>query len=294
MRSRLLLVVTALAACGTPPGDGAEAEVGTRADALGEPAVNYPNYGERAFHYLTNRARLAPTDADVCGKGFAVPVTQPLEYNLALNQVARYHSRQMQRSGCFQHASCGIPLGRGLNTCASARPPEQGGGCTTANESYCATDKGNACPQDSRLGTFYRFGLFGYTGSSKGENIAKGYSDERGAFCAFFLEGPEPAIPDGEEHGHFESIVNGTYNEVGHGVVARVYTQDFGGRSGIKPSIIPSASHWRRQVGSANVTFGAIWKHAAAPQAIDVVVEGACSPLSLEAGTPALGAYEVT
>lgn len=295
MSRSLILGAVLAAACGPFAAFEDPVAVTESVATLGEQVNDYPNASERAFHYLTNRARIAPTAPDVCGRGFDVPATPPLEYDLSLNQVARFHARQMELSGCFQHASCGFPIGTGLNTCSSATPPEAGGTCGPGNESHCSTRSGgNRCPSDPRLGTFYRFDLFGYAGNIKGENIARGYPDERAAFCAFFLEGPEPPVPDGEEHGHFENIADPDFNQVGHGVVGRVYVQDLGGRRGLQASTIPSAAHWRRSPGSNALIFGAIWNASAPPQAISVVVGGVCTPLALEAGTAARGAYEAT
>lgn len=300
-----------LLSCGPGPRPAEDLDLGVARSPIGEPSGTYPHTGERIFHYLTNRARIDPVNSDVCGKGFNVPIVKPLEWNLLLNQVARFHSREMALAPCFQHASCGYPLGTGLNTCSSAIPPEQGGSCTLQSESYCmgydpVTKLCNAkCAPDAkspdRLGTFYRFGLFGYSGLT-GENIAMGYSDERGAFCAYFLEGPEPSPPDGEEHGHFVNIMRRSFTEVGHGNVnlphpscsnkKRYYTQDFGGKV-VPQSILSVGAYWKKP-GAANPIFGAIWNHTAAPTSIHVVIDGACTLLSLAAGKSAMGAYEAS
>jgi len=250
----------AAAGCVTPPDEG----TGSIASALGEPSGDFPSYDERVALYATNRARMSPT-----AEGWpAYPAQPPLQWNLSLNQSSRAHSLDMRDTPCFQHPSCGS-----------------------------ATDD-----------TFTRVLRF-YTGAwtNLGENIAGGPADGITIVHNWIYEIGAAA----GETGHRDSIFSARFNLIGVGyapggmprpALNNLWTQDFVATT-IPP--IPKMTdgiHFPATVAAgASVTFGTTYYDAtgAAPSRIMVVVDGACTPMTLAAltgmprGTPGKGAYEV-
>lgn len=121
----------------------------------GVPVDTLPSHSERLLVLWTNAARVAPEEFDneYGGCSFAdfEPSEQipknPLYIDLALTDVSRWHSQQMEANGCFQHNSC-----------------------DGTNESFGA-----------RVARYYTD--TGYVG----ENIAMGQADPRGAVMGMWM-----------------------------------------------------------------------------------------------------------
>ncbi|MGC4118364.1 MAG: hypothetical protein QM765_28185 [Myxococcales bacterium] len=301
----LVVAAGAVAACAPSPIEDSTPGTATLQQAVGEPADGYPNYGERAILYFTNRVRIDANKAtDLgCPRNFAgIASKPPLDLNWNLSWSARFHSRMMQKAPCWQHDSCCYIQGTGLS--AYCCDVANGAGCSAASEKYtCSGCVTGGC---AGTGIWTRIGTnFGYAGSAKGENIALD-QDVKSAFCAWFDEGPW--ANDGQEHGHFTNIMsepNGgsgtgqSWNEMGAGAIDAPtcggyyggrYTQDFGFRNSTIKATLPSAIH-RPQSGTS-LTIGSVWNASAAPRLVSVVVDGTCMPLSLAAGSASVGAYE--
>jgi uncharacterized protein (TIGR03382 family) len=101
------LLATTLAAAAAPQGS-----------SYGVPVDGYPSAEERALVLWTNAARVAPEEFVRDYKQAYHPCTlddfeaserspkNPLYIDLALTEVARFHSKDMAENGCFQHESC--------------------------------------------------------------------------------------------------------------------------------------------------------------------------------------------
>lgn len=101
------LLVTTLAAAAAPG-----------SSVYGVPVDGYPSAEERALVLWTNAARVAPEEFERDYAQAYHPCTlddfesserrakDPLYIDLALTEVARFHSNDMAENGCFQHESC--------------------------------------------------------------------------------------------------------------------------------------------------------------------------------------------
>lgn len=84
----------------------------------GVPVDGYPSHGERKLLLWTNAARVAPEEFDQEYQAGYSPCSfddfsadeqipkSPMYIDLALTEVARYHSETMEENNCFQHESC--------------------------------------------------------------------------------------------------------------------------------------------------------------------------------------------
>lgn len=174
-----------------------------------------------------------------------------------LNRSARAHSTDMRDTPCFQHNSCD-----GTDTFA-------------------------------RIKTFYTASW-----NNMGENIAAGVPD---AVTVVYNWINEIGAAAGET-GHRESIFSASFNLMGTGYAAGgtkykgYWTQDFVGMSnaGTRPRMTDGI-HIRASGTGGNLTFGATYYDAsssAAAVTVNVVIDGACTALSLVRGPATRGAYE--
>jgi len=261
-----------LSACvGGEPGQGSWNDVWDDvqmvASALGEPSGDYPSYDERVVLYATNRARMNPAAEGSWSTTYTPQ--PPLQWNYDLNRSSRAHSLDMRDTPCFQHPSC------------------------------------NSTTDD----TFTRVRSF-YTGAARslGENIAGGPTDGRTAVTNWINEIGAAA----GETGHRDNIFSSSFQLLGSGFAAggmarmlnNFWTQDFVGTgAAITLPRMTDGIHFPGTVATGgSITFGTTYYDAsgAAPSRIVVVVDGACSPLTLATttlaarGTAGKGAYEVT
>ncbi len=125
----------------------------------------------------------------------------------------------------------------------------------------------------ARMGRFYDSGFIG-------ENIAYGYYDE---FDAVF-EGWMCS------DGHRANIMLPEWVELGTGVVANYYTQDFGGGAADTDGAVVMGTHWPLDALSS-VEFLSDWHDTAAPARMLVVVDGRAEPMALEYGAADMGIY---
>ena len=237
----------------------------------------YPNEEELAIHYLSNQLR---TGYQNCGRPDlacpTAPAMEPLDFDLSLNVVARFHGRHLEELGCFQHdACCKLEKVGGEVRC-------------DAFGSVCPLD-GGPCDYDPECpGTelWDRCTLFGT--SCSGENIAGGYDDPKAVVCGL-LDSP----------GHRENLCRDWFSSLGTGYHTgsncyREYAvQNFGTRAGSGRRIVSGALLRR-----PSPHFGATYYDELAgndgPRKARVVLDGHCLDLGLIAGGPRHGVYEST
>ena len=143
--------------------------------------LNSISVDDLALFTLTNAARTAPSSfARSFGNSPACAVRSglaPLSWHLQLYSSARSHSNDMASNGCFSHSTCNC--------------------------------RGSGCDVFSRIARFY-------SGSSVGENIARGVVPIQA--MNMWLE----------SQGHCENIFSTRYEAIGISFVNGYSTQDFG------------------------------------------------------------------
>jgi MYXO-CTERM domain-containing protein len=232
--------------------------------ALGQPNGDFPSYDERVVLYATNRARMSPA-AETWPAYAPQP---PLQWNVDLNHSSRAHSLDMRDTPCFQHPSCG----------------------TTTDDTF------------ARVLSFYQ-------GPSRtaGENIAGGPADGITIVHNWIFEIGATA----GETGHRDNTFAANFNLLGAGyapggmprpALNNLWTEDFVGTGTALtlPKMTDGIHFPATGAAGGNVTFGTTYFDAAgtAPSRVMVVVDGACSPLTLASlngmprGTAGKGAYE--
>lgn len=241
---------------------------------------NFPSWEERVHHELANRARVEP-DLEIlaCGSNCTEPagcytVMPPLYYIRNNGRAARFHADNSVLTGSWGHtSSCTVVSNIGSlypNSCDGAAACACEGGAVGCNP-ICTSPAG-------------RVSLFG--GGYSGEIIASGGSPN----SAFYMWLYEPASAGHPcdfslENGHRYLLLKNS-GGVGFGVSGQ-HVGDFGG--GGEQHRIPSGSHWPRQAGS--IEAWANWYDSAGPNSAMVNVEGECTAMSLQRGTPLNGAY---
>ncbi|HEX9163854.1 MAG TPA: CAP domain-containing protein [Thermoanaerobaculia bacterium] len=241
----------------------------------GESINGFPNWAERVVLEWTNRARVAP-DVEMqacgpaCGDASCYKPVAPLVWSESLNHSARFHSDEMAKQNYFSHDSkCAVV--RNINAMYPA-------GCDGSANCACTSGAATSWPE--------RISLFGTGGS--GEIIA-GTADPNSAFYLWLYEHSSAGVCGfGSSNGHRYLLLTST-GAVGMGVTG-LAVGDFGG--GGEPYKIPSAAHYPKQ--DAMVTLWANWYDAAAPKSASAVVDGKCTSLSLQRGTPQNGAWSAT
>jgi len=267
MRLLLLVVISVLA--------GAPA-----AFAVGESADGFPNWAERVMHQLANRARVDPQlemsacGAD-CGEAACYSPQPPLYYERTLNRAARFHAAHQVQNGYFAHSSS-CTLVPNLD----ALYPASCGGSASCSCVGGANQCSGSCTNFSQ-----RVSLFG--GGASGEIIASP-ADPSYAFHLWLYETSfDPACSFSSSNGHRWLLLKSN-GAIGFGS-SGYSVGDFSSGGG-ELHKIASGSHWPRQASS--VEAWASFSDTAAPQAAEVVVDGACVPLTLGRGTPENGAWQ--
>jgi uncharacterized protein (TIGR03382 family) len=139
--------------------------------------------------------------------------------------------------------------------------------------------------------TFERINSF-YTDTvgAEGENIAQGYPDARNAVLSGWMCSHE---------GHRANIMSADYNEIGAGVSADYYTQDFAYgelKEGAPPVRMAIEDDVTRVFDSGDELedgWYADWGDVAAPAGLAVIQDGIETPMALLVGAPEQGLYAV-
>ncbi len=265
---RRLFVLAFAVLLGAPP-----------AFAVGESVGGFPNWAERVMHQLANRARVDPqlemaACGANCGEAACHAPRPPLYYKRTLNRAARFHAAHQVQNGYFAHTSSCTLVGNidalYPNACDGAAACACVGGINQCSGS---------CSSFSQ-----RVSLFG--GGPSGEIIASP-ADPAYAFDLWLYEpSSSPACSFSASNGHRWLLLQSS-GAVGFG--SNGYSVGDFSSGGGEVHKIASGSHWPRQ--AARVETWASFYDAAAPQAAEVVLDGACVALALGRGTPENGAW---
>ena len=185
------------------------------------------------------------------------PSVPPLLWNDQLGQAALAHSVDMRDTPCFQHQSC------------------------------------DGTDPFMRIKSFFTASF-----SSMGENIAAGVTDPITAIEQSWIN--EKGAAPGED-GHRRNMFDKGFNLVGFGYAdgghrfKGYWTQDLAA-SAASPARLAVGSHFAAAGPAGTLTFGAVYYDAgaAAPERVEVLIDGAASRLTLVRGKSAAGAYEGT
>lgn len=252
-----------------------------RAAAVGEAVNGFPSWAERVIHEWMNRARVDPQlEMAACGapcvERACYGVMPPLVWSEALNRAARYHSDEMVRQGFFAHNSaCTL-----VANIASLYP----GTCDGSASCACVGGTRACAPTCSDfVQRVQRFGA-----SPGGEIIASPSNPNQAFYLWLYEPGDITTCQFTSNNGHRWLILKAT-GAVGAGV-AGYSTGDFG--AGGAPAKIPSGAHYPQQ--AASVAVWANWYDSTGPAEAAVNVDGACTAMTLQRGTPTNGAWSAT
>jgi hypothetical protein len=247
----------------------------------GVPQNGFPIWQERMLIVLFNRTRAEPSgtgDPNSCG---ASTVRPPVGWLYNFNRSARFHSSNLNKTGCFQHNSpCLL-----VSNISSIFPPtgtcDGSASCACSNAVVCNA----ACTSTECTQTFTRISMFGSSGG--GEIIAGGQGSPRSAWSAWM-----------GSSGHC-SIITGTYGTVGTGWLGNIWTGNFGGGTAPTGKLIAgghevAASGQFTNTGTSNVEFRANYYDTAGPQTAQVNIDGVCTTMTLERGTVTNGTWLAT
>ncbi len=238
----------------------------------GESINGFPNWAERVILEWMNRARVDPQKemtacGSACGDAACYKPTIPLVWSEGLNHSARFHSDEMAKQRYFGHDS----------KCALVRNISALYPVACDGSESCSCTQGAPTPWAVRV-TFFGEGPFG--------EIIAGASEPNAAFYLWLYEpSAGNACGFGVGNGH-RFLILGSSTAVGVGATGYAVA-DFG--SGPQPYKIPSAAHFPRHADS--VALWANWYDSAAPKSANAVVDGKCTAMSLQRGTPQNGAW---
>lgn len=280
--------VVGVMGCTLSTGDAPPESVARTIEAVGEPVNGFPNADERLMIMAINRGRSDPST--VKGPMSTVyPPRPPVVWSYDLSRSSRFHATNlfdadvtlMHSSPCTLNTDVGTSGCDGSVACACASPVP----------TMCAMCASQMAENSCGTAPFTRIGYF--TSIANGEVAAAGYSDTFATVNGWL---DEQAGSDGHRTNLLDQGI--TSNTMGAGHVAgkgACYSSfdvsDSGMQKGLTIPQMPSGSV-QPVTGSASTmfTFYATWADASggAPQALDVVVDGTCIPLTLELGTPTL------
>ncbi|MDX2166705.1 MAG: hypothetical protein SF182_06565 [Deltaproteobacteria bacterium] len=251
------------------------------AGAVGEAVNGFPNWAERVIHEWMNRARVAPqvemtACGAACGEKACYSAMPPLAWSHALSRAARFHSDELTRQSYFAHDSaCTV-----VSTIDSLYPASCDGSAACA----CVGGAKQCAPTCTLW--WQRIALFGV--SAGGEIIASSTNPNTAFYQWLYESSASTACDFSQANGHRWLILTAG-GAVGVGVAGRS-TGDFGG--GTTPSKLVSGAHYPQQ--AASLEAWANWYDSSAPTSATVNVDGACTAMTLQRGTPTNGAWAAT
>lgn len=288
--------------------------LGTLAQEIGEPETGggqlFPNWQERIVHVLTNRARSDPAKQMaecVSGAYKACPWAEgasgcysakpPLVWDLQTARAARFHATYLSKAPC----------GLGHNTCCALKSDVDATGCDGDPSCACAAgtqscDCASACGNATGFGT--RLSRFGVSGS--GEIAHQYYTDALDIFHGWIDEDLSPASAGScsmtGKNGHRWLILTSNGPRAGPGYFYKAgncnspyWVEDFTSNAAT-PSRLPGGIHYPQSGSTAtDFRFWANYYHpgGGTPLQAQVVVDGACSAMTLEFGTAQNGTYRL-
>ncbi len=283
-----LCATVCLAACDPPPDPAAGLSRIAQAEG-GVPVDGYPNYHERLMLVAINRGRAEPNSvalgtAGSCGGNGSTPfaVSDPLVLNLAGSKAARFHCANcLLNDGGLSHDSyCTLKQDIAQTNCDGSLDCA----CEPGSDHFnCTTGGGHGTDPWGRTSRF------GY--SANGEVGAVGYSDGWEAVAGWITE-----CPDYEGHRRILLDADRTHTQIGLGYAGgasdcwtRFYFGDTSG-AGVATPRLPAGCH-RPETGTNPSFYLNVYDPGGGAQSVDVVIDGACHAMDLEAGTPANGTY---
>lgn len=286
MRNLLLIAAVALSGC-VP----SEPPLRVTQQAVGEPVDGFPSYEERVAWVWANRARQDPAaelaDCDQCADKACYTPNPPLTWSHELGRAARFHSDSLVNNGL------GIQHDSPCDVVADISQKYKPGTCN--GEASCACEGGTLgcagqCPRfDARLRLFGAF--------AAAENVHSTGNPQSAIFG--FTHEPYDVSTCGygydsmnRPNGHRFNVINsGGSVGIGIGENGRILTMDFGG-PGEPPSKLVSGVHTPKE--GPQLEFHANWYDDAGPTTALVNVEGECTAMTLDRGTPENGAFLAT
>ncbi|HEY6475824.1 MAG TPA: hypothetical protein VI456_04530 [Polyangia bacterium] len=291
---RLVFCLVLVAGCLSPEG----APVTERSGAIGEPTNGFPSALERLGLMAINRARSDP--ATVKGPQSTIyPARPPVIWSLALNQSARFHTTTLELGDVTLMHSSPCTLNTDVATSGCSGDPACA--CATAIPSSCAM-----CAQvaaENTCGTAWntRVGYFtaGAGISITGEVAAAGYKDPMATVDGWM---DEAAGSDGHRTNLTDQGITSNTMGYGHATGTKeCYSpfdvSDSGSIKGATIPKMPTAAVTPPSGNAGTFTFYATWADPSlgTPGSINVVLDGACTAMTLELGTDTLNAtYKAT
>ncbi|HVV51527.1 MAG TPA: hypothetical protein VHO06_17795 [Polyangia bacterium] len=293
---RRLVVGLCLVAAGClAPADPSVTQV---EEAVGEPMNGFPSALERLGLMAINRARSDPETVKGASSA-SYPARPPVIWSLALNKSARFHATNlelgdvtlMHSSPCTLNTDVGTSGCTGDPSCACATPiPSTCAMCAqVAAENSCGTDP------------FVRIGYFtsGSGISANGEVAAAGYPDPIATVDGWM---DEAAGADGHRMNLTDQGITSNTMGYGHATGTKECfspfdVSDSGNMKNASIPKLPTAAVSPASGAAGSFTFYATWNDPTlgAPAAIDVVIDGACTPMTRELGNDKLNAtYKAT
>jgi hypothetical protein len=266
--------------------------------AVGEPMNGFPSALERLGLMAINRARSDPET--VKGPSSAsYPARPPVIWSLALNQSARFHATSLELGDVtLMHSS---PCTLNTNVATSGCNGDPSCACATPIPSMCAMCAQVAAENTCGTDPFVRIGYFtsGSGISATGEVAAAGYSDPIATVNGWM---DEAAGSDGHRMNLTDQGITSNTMGYGHATGSKECFSpfDISDSGNLKNATIPKMPTAAVTPASGNAgtfTFYATWNDPSlgAPGSIDVVLDGACTPMTLELGTDKLNAtYKTT
>jgi hypothetical protein len=251
--------------------------------AVGEGVNGFPNYTERVFHQLANRARVDPAlelmdCGPACSDAACYGPTAPLLWSDALGRAARFHADEQSKQGFFAHASiCTV-----ADDIAATYPDACDGSAACAcvgGVSQCMPACSTAQERVGKFGVQYGGEIIITSTTPQSAFYAWLFEDGMGdASCGFSLP-----------KAHRFLLLSGG-DAVGFGASNGFTVGDFGSPGAAHK--IPSGTHWPREGPSVEV-WANWYDFAGGPMQARVNVDGACTDMQVARGTPDNAAYTV-
>jgi hypothetical protein len=284
---------TLFAGCSNAPPDPVE-QIGVSRQAIGEQQNGFPSPWERAVFMAANRARSDPSTV----KGTAstiYPAVKPLVLEYQLELSSRFHATNllsadvtlMHDSPCVLNTDVATSGCTGLVSCACAMPVAA---ACAACAAVASPDTGCGTDPFTRIRYFYP--------PANAEVAAAGFGDPWSVMddpnYGWFTEA---AGSDG--HRMIIASVGGDYSVAGFGHAGGTGgcyktfdVGDFGPTTTAPPTIASAAPMPISSTAAATFTIYTTWNDpvGGAPADLNAVVDGTCTPMTLELGKPTLNA----
>ena len=275
------LLLLAAAGCGV-----VEPGVGELVQAVGEPQNGFPSPEERLGIMAINRGRSDP--ATIKGaKSAMYPARPPVIWSYELSRSSRFHATNLQLSKATLMHTSPCPLNANIASANCNGAPACA--CASAVPQQCANCANAAAINNCGTDTFTRIRYF--SNIATGEVAAAGYNDVIAVVDGWM---DEAAGADGHRRNLTDQGITSNMMGFGHagggGCWSSFDVSDSGNQGGLAIPEIPTAAVSPAHPGGGTARFYATWADpvSGAPQSLWVVVDGKCSPMQQEIGSPTL------